>query len=217
MNLSIHNRPDQRAREIISKYDPDLIVMQELTPEWWTYLKANTSGYSCSFDAASSGYFGLGVLSKLPLRKPQLQEIMVNSPPLLQMAVQAPSNSYSSVNVVVLHTPTPKLIYVEEYVRYQQQLGKALHDIERKGPLLVIGDFNLTRFSRFYQELLQNTQLSNSEDGAGWQAGWPAELPSFMRVPIDHCWLSKNLKLINRELGPDFGSDHLPLFIEVGL
>jgi len=58
--------------------------------------------------------------------------------------------------------------------------------------------------------------LKDSSLGWGIQPTWPAMfLP--LRIPIDHCLVSPDLKIVRRKIGRDIGSDHLPLLVDLGL
>jgi len=54
--------------------------------------------------------------------------------------------------------------------------------------------------------------LANSQEGFGYAASWPARLPPFGRIPIDHALHSRDLTVTDRQLGPGTAaSDHRPL------
>jgi endonuclease/exonuclease/phosphatase (EEP) superfamily protein YafD len=87
---------------------------------------------------------------------------------------------------------------------------------ERYGPTLVLGDLNVTPWSPHFRALLREGRLADSARGFGWQASWPAySLP--LRIAIDHCLVSAEFTVLRRRLGPHVGSDHLPVFVEVGV
>ncbi len=44
--------------------------------------------------------------------------------------------------------------------------------------------------------------LANSQEGFGYAASWPARLPPFGRIPIDHALHSRDLTVTDRQLGP---------------
>ena len=48
----------------------------------------------------------------------------------------------------------------------------------------------------------------------GLQPTWPAGNPLLI-TPIDHFLISKNLTVIHRYTGPDIGSDHYPVTMEI--
>ena len=82
------------------------------------------------------------------------------------------------------------------------------------GPLIVAGDLNATPWSTALQPL--NDVLTSSLDGFGWQATYPAGAGPLM-VPIDHLFHNEYLTTVDRRVGPDLGSDHLPIIVTLAL
>lgn len=76
------------------------------------------------------------------------------------------------------------------------------------GPLVVTGDFNMPVESRIYARYWGD--LSNAFSGAGRGFGWTRILKRF-RVRIDHVLTGGGARARRARLGPDLGSDHLPL------
>jgi endonuclease/exonuclease/phosphatase family metal-dependent hydrolase len=58
--------------------------------------------------------------------------------------------------------------------------------------------------------------LRDSREGFGLQNSWPAYWP-WLSITIDHCLVSRDIRLIDRKVGPDIGSDHYPVLVEVGI
>nr|WP_094673053.1 hypothetical protein [Hydrocoleum sp. CS-953] len=71
------------------------------------------------------------------------------------------------------------------------------------------GDLNTTMWSPYYQKLEQKTGLRNSRLGFGILPSWPAKgfshsivfyiLSRFFQIPIDHCLISSEIKVVNVE------------------
>ncbi len=62
--------------------------------------------------------------------------------------------------------------------------------------------------------MLEVGKLSDSEQGFGPQPSWSTEL-LIPVVPIDHFLVSKDIEVLNRVLGPNIGSDHLPVYVDL--
>ena len=88
-------------------------------------------------------------------------------------------------------------------------------DIE--GRALVVGDFNATPWSQPFRRLESSSGFTNSLDGFGVQASFPAGVNPIFRVTIDHLLYSEGFEVVDRRLGPSFGSDHYPLLVELAL
>jgi endonuclease/exonuclease/phosphatase (EEP) superfamily protein YafD len=79
--------------------------------------------------------------------------------------------------------------------------------------LILVGDCNAAGWSRYLRDLERDASLNND---ARLRPSWPVWLPSLVRLPLDHVWVRGRVVLLNAELGPRFGSDHLPLIAELG-
>jgi endonuclease/exonuclease/phosphatase (EEP) superfamily protein YafD len=84
------------------------------------------------------------------------------------------------------------------------------------GPVLVAGDLNLTPWSRFFSRFVERSGLADCALGQGLLATWPSQvLP--VRIRIDHCFASLHWRVRNVDVGPQLGSDHLPVSVELEL
>jgi endonuclease/exonuclease/phosphatase (EEP) superfamily protein YafD len=86
-----------------------------------------------------------------------------------------------------------------------------------RGPALVLGDFNASVWSPAYKRMLQRSHLADARRGFGLvftQHGriFPANL---LWRPIDHCFHTVDCVPRNIWTGPDLGSDHRPLGVDI--
>ena len=71
-----------------------------------------------------------------------------------------------------------------------------------------------TRWTPRFKHLLRATGLRDTAAGFGWQPTWPTFLPR-LGITIDHCLASSALGVRALKTGPDIGSDHYPLIVEL--
>jgi endonuclease/exonuclease/phosphatase (EEP) superfamily protein YafD len=83
------------------------------------------------------------------------------------------------------------------------------------GSRIIIGDLNSTEGSVHFHDLLRTTGLRDSRLGFGREPSWPSILPSFLRLALDHAFISDDLAVVDRRLGPYTGSDHFPLIVDL--
>jgi len=50
----------------------------------------------------------------------------------------------------------------------------------------------------------------------GMQPTWPTFSP-LLEIPLDHLLHTKDVTIVNREIGVDVGSDHYPLIVDLVL
>jgi vancomycin resistance protein VanJ len=87
-----------------------------------------------------------------------------------------------------------------------------------KRPFVVAGDFNMTDRSEIYRRVATQLQDAFRTAGAGIGATWPVRsratplgwLPPLLR--IDYIWDSRDLAVRTAAVGPELGSDHLPVY-----
>ena len=99
--------------------------------------------------------------------------------------------------------------------RQLKQLQTLLVDL--LGPVVLVGDLNTTPWSQHFAQLLSEPRFRSVREGFGWLPTWPAMLPPFLRIPIDHCLVTSELDVLALDLGHNVGSDHLPLVVTLAL
>lgn len=80
--------------------------------------------------------------------------------------------------------------------------------------VIVMGDYNATKWSPVVKLFRRQGRLHDSLDGFGIQPSWPTSNPFFL-VPIDNAFLSRDLVATARSTGPSFGSEHRSLNVTV--
>jgi endonuclease/exonuclease/phosphatase (EEP) superfamily protein YafD len=80
------------------------------------------------------------------------------------------------------------------------------------GPLVVIGDLNITPFSTNFSSTLREGGLRRC--GSGLLPTWPARFFPFY-IAIDHCLANASVHAWNFRTGEYLGSDHYPISVEV--
>ncbi|MBI2255279.1 MAG: endonuclease/exonuclease/phosphatase family protein [Proteobacteria bacterium] len=96
----------------------------------------------------------------------------------------------------------PRLVQTEQALKLTGALDRLSSN------LVLMGDFNMTPWSRTQQYLRRATGLDNK---GALVPSWPAWAPSFLRLPIDHVMTRGNPQILELAAGPDVGSDHRPV------
>ena len=79
--------------------------------------------------------------------------------------------------------------------------------------MLVCGDWNLTPWSRWFDEL-SRAGLQGPNGRTSLTPTWPARL-GWLGIPIDHCLATAGLDVMSKQVGTSRGSDHRPIIVEI--
>jgi endonuclease/exonuclease/phosphatase (EEP) superfamily protein YafD len=85
---------------------------------------------------------------------------------------------------------------------------------QQTGAVIVLGDLNTTSWSPYFRDLLADSGLADTRRGFGVLGSWP-DLPSPLRIPIDHCLVSDKVAVHDRRIGPPVGSDHRGVIVDL--
>ena len=98
---------------------------------------------------------------------------------------------------------------------HMQRLAESIAKETGATKTIVAGDFNMTPWSPHFVDFLSASQLEDSAKGRGVMPTWYA-LPLFsFGVPIDHICVSEGIHIEDRGVGPDLGSDHRAVWVDV--
>lgn len=199
------------ALALVRERAVDVVFFSEVTPKWLDALQSGLPEFPFRHAQADPGYYGVALFSRWPLREVAVMPLGVEWAPALRAIVDTP---HGALGVLGVHTPRPGGPMRAEWH------GAALAAIPGAvAPLpkahVVLGDFNSSPWNHGFRRMLAE---------GGFDAGttrdflptWPSHLPSLLRVPIDHVLGSQAVRIGDAQLGPAFGSDHLPLFVTVG-
>jgi endonuclease/exonuclease/phosphatase (EEP) superfamily protein YafD len=176
--------------------EADVVGLIELVPELAQNLDLSEKyPYQLLFPSAED-YLGLGVYSKFPLKLLYLE-------PKKNIFLVCSLNFNGKEVIVVLAHPEPPL-GIQLNRRVLQQLAdlKAKLAEYRKHTVILMGDFNLTPWSKRYQWFTENLPLYNVAFGRGWQTTWQNLLW------IDHIFVSRDLLVGDYQRLARAGSDH---------
>lgn len=207
-NLNASNSSKTRFIELIQKESPDLLLLVEVNSSWVERLKDLNEIYPYSKIISREGNFGMAVLSKTAIINEKIFVDRENMIPALMLTVKSHIGDFK---LALLHAFPPIGSY-GTLVR-NQYLGTLSREIgELPSPIVVCGDLNTTPWSSIYKDFLRQAKLSPSQFGL-FNNTWPA-IKLIPGIPIDHCFV-RGLAIVNFEIGPNIGSDHLPLKVHI--
>jgi endonuclease/exonuclease/phosphatase (EEP) superfamily protein YafD len=212
-NVLVSNQQHDRVLDLVAEADADVLVFQEVDRRWMAALAELQPEYPYVVGVPRQDAFGIAVVSRIPFQEAECRRL--GEAGRLSAVVKL-SVGGTPVSIVATHPMNP-LIPVNFALRNDQLEAVAAFARRRTQPLVLIGDLNVTMWSPWHRQLCDEAGLADARRGFGVLASWPTYLPSIMRLPIDHCLVSGELAVTDCRLGPEFGSDHRPLVVDLAV
>ena len=208
-NVLHNNRQHEQVAEYLTAQDADIVVIQELDPTWRKALDAVFASYPHRAVQLRHGADGQAILSRFPLSDIGHHPEPDAEWPVLSATATTP---HGPLRLVTIHPPPPVRQHKAELRNSRLDLAARLSGGD--GARLLLGDFNCTPWSPYFRELCATTGLRDAARGQGFVRTWyPTALP--LGIPIDHVLHSEELRVGGFEVGPDLGSDHRPIVVDI--
>lgn len=211
INLLSLNTSYQDVIEFIRSNDFDIVFFQELNSRWKNELEEIGEGFVIQQMISREDNFGIGVFSKVENTAIQKTNFSTVNIPSLVLSIP-----FEGKELMVINThPLPPV--GESYFEARNEQFKILDRVISRldNDVILIGDFNSTRFSPNFKLLLESGKLRDSRKGFGLLPTWHAQFP-LISVTLDHALVTDGIEVLEREIGTNIGSDHLPVIIKVG-
>jgi endonuclease/exonuclease/phosphatase (EEP) superfamily protein YafD len=228
MNLSHINSSYKKAKVLIGKTQPNVLVLQELSNSWENALGETLAKfpYSAKFPENTIYDTGfplpnfmipkeklfIGLFSHLPFERIMIDRSDDFSISYIRGSFKFKKNIFTLFGV---HLAPPVGEYRTDL--RNKQLALLADEVQKNNqPTVVVGDFNITPWSPYFKEFIQRSQLRDARKGLGLYPTWPSQFAP-LSIPIDHSLISYGIKVGSFSLGPRFGSDHLPTILDFSI
>ena len=227
-------KPERIERLIatVKKYEADTIGMQEVTPYWLSFLKPALDNYICvglGRDGEDKGEHSCIFYNKDKFNLISTETKWLSDTPD-EVSKLDNSDYIRIVTFAVLERKADGKRFVHanthldfakvavDQVKYIKKFAAKYTD-----PMFITGDFNFGPDSEGYAEFTKERFVSSSDVAADAHISntFPAcENPSWI---IDYCLVTpesidvKYYKVCGEQFDGDYGSDHLPVYIEYDL
>jgi len=204
------NRDYGRALKAIRENDPDIVGVSEVTQGWINALRAALPDYP--YVIADPHYGGVALFSRFPLVDGQIKHFGKIMRPRIQTNVQVGDQE---ITLIFMHTVTP--VKNAGLSFRNRELVQIAQDARAgSNPVIVAGDMNCSPWSSYFSDFVGDANLHDTEQGFGPQCSWNAWYPVPF-IPIDHCFISDHFVTLQRHVCSRTGSDHLPVYVQLGL
>ncbi len=213
-NISMFNSNAALAVVELTRSQPDLILLQELTPEAWGTIEQLTELEEYPYRRANpqGNPDGTAIVSQLPFSAEGTLRLGVTPVTWVDITIGA-----QSVKVINVHMAAPvsqKLID-----RGETQYAELVAVVEDSSiPLIIVGDLNSTVQNRRLQGLMnQGLADAHQHAGRGFGATWGQPrlslFPAMLR--IDHVLMTEEIEAVHSWTEPLSGSDHRMLIVDL--
>jgi len=212
-NLLMVNTQTVAMVKEIQRTHPDILLVQELAPQWSTAFATAPMQAMFPFrrEVVRRDSFGIGVYSRSPIHVTVFE---MQGLPQMKVDLVAKGQRLRFYN---LHTLPPR---TTAYTPIWKSMMQNLHNRLQKesGPLLVVGDLNATRHAYGYQRLISlGLRDAHQERGRGLATTWPNGIFPLPPIRLDHVLVSRELAVTQISEGRGTGSDHRPVIADVAL
>ena len=209
-NVEVGNTDFAAVERLVAQTHPDLFGVTELTPAMAQHLGKELTGYRTHVLATRGDAYGIGVYSRVPLLSATVVRFPADGPPTVVARLRVAGKP---VAVVVTHVHTPFAGSI--HVRQLDALATARSQFGKR--VVVCGDFNTPPWSGPLRHFAADARLHDLYGSHAWAAySWPT-WGYVLRVPIDNCFVSNGVVVTGHHDGPNVGSDHRPLVVDISV
>lgn len=230
LNANSRNLEFERIVIYLRNSSPDVFLVEELNPALTVKILHMLPEYRFNIANPSSNTHGIGLFSKIPILNGKIVNFAGDGRPGLSCSLDVAGHSVTFVGV---HLATP--VTQQGWDRQNSEFDCIASKCRRlPHPLILAGDFNSTSWTKRFQNLLTRLDLTDSRIGFGIQPTWPSDTPitkipftqtyqrlylpvihRMVMLPIDHFLITSELVILNRTIGPNVGSDHYPVLVDL--
>lgn len=195
----------------LREQNADVVVIQELDPKWRTALQGFTGSYPHRLIEPRRGATGMALLSRYPLDGAKIN--LEADADWFYITATAEVDG-RKLDLTAIHPPPPiggRRSSTRNRIMKEVGYRGAAH-----GPHIVLGDFNCTPWSPHFRKLRKATGTRDAALGQGVMFTWyPSVLP--VAIPIDHVLVSPEISVHDYQVGPNLGSDHRAVTVDLSL
>jgi endonuclease/exonuclease/phosphatase (EEP) superfamily protein YafD len=210
-NVEVGNTDFAAVGRLVARTHPDLFGVTELTPVMARHLAEELPAYRTRVLDIRSDAYGIGVYSRRPLLSAKVVRFPADGPPTVVVRVRVAGKP---VSVVVTHVHTPFAGSI--HVRHLDALAAAARwKLGRR--VVICGDFNTPPWSGPLRDFATDARVHDLYGTNAWAAySWPT-WGSALRIPVDNCFVNSGVVVTGHHDGPNDGSDHRPLVVDIGI
>lgn len=191
----------------------DAVVVIEATHDFELALEELKEDFPYQVKHLEETPFGIALASKHPIDFGAISSIPAEQFPHIEATIKLPGRK-TPLALYALHAPPP---ISGDFAAARNALlahVAAQAAAQKDSTPVVVGDFNLTPWSPYYARFAEASGLKPARNARRFDHTWPVTFDNaHLGIAIDHSFAHPSLRLVKRNIGPDLGSDHLPVTV----
>lgn len=215
-NLHGPNTDTAALKAFVERTRPDVLLLTELPREAHAVFDALEPILPHRIEDGRRSPFDVALLSRL--RPVQWRFDRSVSPlfPVISAELcddRSPEVAAGCIRIVGLHGARP-FGSGRDLQRKQFAVAAAMAMERPARPVVLLGDLNVTQWGAAFSDLSDRAGLRDSAAGRGFGSTWLSRWP-LLGLRIDHVLIGRRFAVADHNVGPDLGSDHLPVIVNL--
>jgi len=208
-NVLMPNHSAEKLVNLITQYQPDVVVTLETDLWWQEALELIHPDYPYRVNRALDNLYGMHLYSKYPLQDVIVKDVIEKNVPSIHCYLLVEEGV--KIKCHFLHPAPPSPTENECSTPRDHELLLIAKEVQdRTGPTIVTGDLNDVAWSPTTRAFRRISGLKDPRIGRGMFNTFHAKY-AFMRWPLDHIFHSEHFELGKLQRLPSIDSDHFPL------
>jgi len=208
-NVLADNANHVAAIEHVIKADADIVCLLEVNETWHHSLEPLRVKYPHRVEELRHGYFGIACYTRLPVKSFEVRWFTIWRLPTLVLNL---GHLGRPLTFICTHTEPPMDgVKAHEWRAHLSGIGALVAGLNSE--VIVAGDFNATPWCEGMRLLREKGGLDFHSVDPVWPPTWGRKMP--MMIPIDHVLMKGGLTVQKRTIGPEMGSDHRSVTVEI--
>jgi len=211
-NVLMTNKHYDRLLKLVDQRNPDVLLLLEPGPDWEKAVQALARRYPFRLSEPIPNTYGMILMSRLPMDG-RIEHILQPAIPSANVRLTLRGGEEILLHAVHPEPPWPG----DDSGERDAELVTVGRSIRRDGrAAIVMGDLNDVAWSRTSKLFRKVGGMADPRIGRGFYPTFNANYP-LLRWPLDHLFVTPHFELMELDLLPDIGSDHLPIYFRLCL
>lgn len=215
LNVGLHHEQPSRITTYLQRRAKaiDVVVLLEVTSDFEAALDDLRELFPYQIRHLEDSPFGIALASRQPLDFGAVAFIPSELYPHVEATIKLPGRA-TPLALYALHAPPPLSGEFAQARNAKLQYIARLAAAQAAATPVVVGDFNMTPWSPYFTRFARDSGLSDARAPHRLDHTWPVTFNNaHIGLAIDHSFAHPSLRLVKRVIGPDLGSDHMPVTV----